>query len=211
MNRTFVNLKVDGEAGEGIDLVRQFRVRAYPTFVVLQADGSEVFRIVGARSASAFREELEKGLDDRRTPEMVKKRYEAGERSPSLVNDYVLSVMQSGDEAAGYQLINDYFHSLTREQKADPANAFLYERYAQSLHDEKLAYVFANRDDFARSYGEEWVQELMYRRLRLELIPYANGYRARTGTYDESVYAGLKQQIENAGLKGVRRLDYLLE
>lgn len=27
--------------------------------------------------------------------------------------------MQSGEEAAGYQLISDCFHSLTREQKAE--------------------------------------------------------------------------------------------
>lgn len=43
-NRTFVNLKVDAEKGEGVELAKKYQVKAYPTFVVLRADGTEVYR-----------------------------------------------------------------------------------------------------------------------------------------------------------------------
>lgn len=47
-NRTFVNLKVDAEKGEGVELAKKYQVKAYPTFVVLRADGTEVYRTAGA-------------------------------------------------------------------------------------------------------------------------------------------------------------------
>lgn len=47
-NRAFVNLKVDAEKGEGVELAKKYQVKAYPTFVVLRADGTEVYRTAGA-------------------------------------------------------------------------------------------------------------------------------------------------------------------
>ncbi len=42
-NQTFINLVVDGEQGEGIALVRQFQVKAYPTLLYINPDG-EIIR-----------------------------------------------------------------------------------------------------------------------------------------------------------------------
>ncbi|HAP19550.1 MAG TPA: hypothetical protein DCR38_17535, partial [Butyricimonas virosa] len=53
-NREFVNLKVDAEKGEGVELAKKYQVKAYPTFVVLKADGTEVYRTSGARPAEEF-------------------------------------------------------------------------------------------------------------------------------------------------------------
>ncbi|MDE5611087.1 MAG: thioredoxin family protein, partial [Odoribacter sp.] len=43
-NRKFVSLKVDAEKGEGKELAVKYKLRAYPTFVVLNAGGEEVYR-----------------------------------------------------------------------------------------------------------------------------------------------------------------------
>ncbi|MFR4038342.1 MAG: thioredoxin family protein [Butyricimonas faecalis] len=47
MNERFVCIKVDMEKGEGPDLARKYKVSAYPTFLVLQADGNLMQRVVG--------------------------------------------------------------------------------------------------------------------------------------------------------------------
>lgn len=61
-NREFVNLKVDAEKGEGVELAKKYQVKAYPTFVVLKADGTEVYRTSGARPAEEFVDKFVKGL-----------------------------------------------------------------------------------------------------------------------------------------------------
>ncbi len=53
-NQTFVNTKFDAEAGEGIEVAKKYGVSAYPTFLILDATGKEVGRIVGGDEPGPF-------------------------------------------------------------------------------------------------------------------------------------------------------------
>lgn len=55
-NRSYVALQLDAEKGEGKELAEKFNIRAYPTFIVLDAGGTEVYRTSGFRPAAEFRE-----------------------------------------------------------------------------------------------------------------------------------------------------------
>lgn len=46
-NKSFINIKIDMEKGEGPALARKYQVTAYPTFFVLNPDGKMVKRIIG--------------------------------------------------------------------------------------------------------------------------------------------------------------------
>lgn len=55
INREFVSIKIDGEKGEGPELMKQFKVTAYPTTIVIDPEKGEVDRIVGfGGDASGF-------------------------------------------------------------------------------------------------------------------------------------------------------------
>lgn len=58
----FVPVMMDMETGEGPDLSHRYKVKAYPTMLVLDASGKELGRIVGYRDAEAFLTELQKIL-----------------------------------------------------------------------------------------------------------------------------------------------------
>lgn len=75
-NCAFVSLKMDAEQGEGKELARQYKIRAYPTFVVLSADGTEVYRTAGFRPAEEFVEKIRKGVDPQWSPAGLTHRYE---------------------------------------------------------------------------------------------------------------------------------------
>ena len=47
LNDNFVCLKVDGEKGEGPEMMEKFGIRGYPTVLVLDAQGNEIDRVVG--------------------------------------------------------------------------------------------------------------------------------------------------------------------
>lgn len=55
----FVSLMMDMESGEGPDLSHRYKVKAYPTMLVLDAAGKELGRIVGYRDAEAFLTEVQ--------------------------------------------------------------------------------------------------------------------------------------------------------
>lgn len=74
-NTHFVNVKFDMEKGEGKELAKQFKIRAYPTFILLNSEGKEMYRVVGGRRASRVyssgEERITKGKYIRSTRERV--------------------------------------------------------------------------------------------------------------------------------------------
>ncbi len=59
----FVNVKVDGEKGEGLAMVERYQITAYPTLLILDGDGVEKNRLVGFNPPDKFA----RFLDDTRT------------------------------------------------------------------------------------------------------------------------------------------------
>ncbi len=173
-NEGFVNLKVDAEKVEGKELAKKFRVGVFPTFVVLNADGEEIYRTSGARPAGEFVDKIRKGIDPRWSPKALVDRYESGERTPELVNEFVLLQMESGNGEKGWQIVREYFESLSDRERVKPENFFLYNRYTLNYKDSKADYVFANRDRFIKENGKEEVEGLLYNWLRQEIMPWVS-------------------------------------
>lgn len=57
-NQHFISLKIDMEKGEGTTLAKQWKIDAYPTMLILDAEGNELKRIVGAISPKALLKDI---------------------------------------------------------------------------------------------------------------------------------------------------------
>lgn len=53
-NENFINVKLNMERGEGPQLAREFKIRAYPTLLFVNGDGEIVKRTMGAKEANKF-------------------------------------------------------------------------------------------------------------------------------------------------------------
>jgi thioredoxin-related protein len=53
-NKSFINISVDGEKGEGKELVKKYGVNQYPTFVFLNSDGSLSLKTSGYHNSEKF-------------------------------------------------------------------------------------------------------------------------------------------------------------
>lgn len=51
-NAAFINYKLDAENGEGPELAQKYGIRAYPSFLYLDASGNLVQKLMGARPAT---------------------------------------------------------------------------------------------------------------------------------------------------------------
>lgn len=54
LNSNFISLALDGEVGEGAELAKKYEVKAYPTFVFLNPDGSLLYKTAGYHSSKEF-------------------------------------------------------------------------------------------------------------------------------------------------------------
>lgn len=57
-NENFINIKIDMEKGEGPNVARKYQVRAYPTMMLINAEGKVEKRILGAVKNTQLLEEV---------------------------------------------------------------------------------------------------------------------------------------------------------
>lgn len=213
-NKVFVNLKLDAEKGEGKTAARKYKISAYPTFLVLNPEGMEVYRTVGAMEADAFVEKVRKGIDPKWSPEGITRRYEKGERTSELVNDYAMLMMERKKYEEGERVIADYFEKLSDKKRVKPENFFLYSRYALNAADPKADYMFANKERFVKANGQEQVEKLLYNWLRQQIMPFISVRVISDTVVNEEKWQRLKEKIQRAALaneEGLMNLGEIAE
>ncbi len=164
MNEKFVCLKIDAEKGEGIQIAKTYKVDAYPTFLLLNPDKSEVARMVGGKQPDGFIAEIERLLDPNSTPEKMKERYEGGERTADLIKKYAGFLIEdaynsrSGREqkiAEARKMVTDYYAGLSDADRLKADNMFVYREYTQSTEDEAAKFMMANMKKFPAEVKED--------------------------------------------------------
>lgn len=79
-NKNFVNIKIDMEKGEGVELAKKYSISAYPTFLILDAMGAEVGRVVGGGGLNDFIKQVEIAKDIKNSHRYAKEVYESDSR-----------------------------------------------------------------------------------------------------------------------------------
>lgn len=153
MNKTFVNIKIDAEKGEGIQIAKAYNVHSYPTFLMLDTDKREVARLVGYKEGESFITELQRLLNPDATPEKLKARYESGERNAWLVKNYASYLHDEAlNDRRNYekksneinQMVADYYMGLSDADKFNPENFFVFRKYVTSADEPAVRFVVNN-------------------------------------------------------------------
>ncbi len=153
MNAKFVCVKYDAEKEE-LDLVNRAKITAYPTFVIYNPDGTEVNRKVGGGTPDAFIADMERLSNTELTPEKIRARYDAGERSATLIKAYAALLKEEAYNSRGERqgkmmkisdLIADYFDNLSDKERLSADNLFLYREHCTTTADKKMQYLFTNK------------------------------------------------------------------
>ena len=64
------------EKGEGRELLKRYGMQVFPTYLLLDAAGNEVHRVVGGHDASEFIRLIREGMDPENSIAGMQKRYE---------------------------------------------------------------------------------------------------------------------------------------
>lgn len=164
-NARFVNVKLDAEdeAVNGPAISERYDVGGYPTYLYLKPDGSVIGRISAVLPPSLFIEVAGRLIEGAQSGfERLEKRYEAGEREPGFVQDYLWAAqielaMFEGDVMAGYARsdkisgeADQYFSSRDFSELINPRDFTLVANYKGHAPrgDPLMEYVIGNYDAF---------------------------------------------------------------
>ncbi|MDG1333922.1 MAG: thioredoxin family protein [Crocinitomicaceae bacterium] len=96
MNEHFISLKIDGEKGDGPELMSDFDLSSYPTMLFLNQEMDLLKKIVGAVGA----DEIETAGNAVIFPETTSiykltQKYDAGDRDREFLSEYVVEVLNN--------------------------------------------------------------------------------------------------------------------
>jgi thioredoxin-related protein len=204
MNSHFVCIKINAEKGEGVQLAKTYKIEGYPTFVIINSDKKEILNICGYRESAAFLNEIDRALDPAKKPEIMKERYDKGERTPELVKSYASYLMDNISTVRNLSqedydkkvseinnMVYDYFTSLSDVDRLKHENMFIYQSFINSPFDKPARFMMANFSRFNASDKSD-IDSIVSKLYNREVLALLSGSKK----YDEAEFSTLKKEIK---------------
>ena len=119
-NEHFINLKMDMERGEGLSFRKKYPVSAFPTLLFINGDGDVVYSTKGARGVDQFIQLGQQVLAQYDESPKYAEKYEAGDRDPELIFNYVKALNEAGKSSL--RISNDYLYGLSESEMSSDFN-----------------------------------------------------------------------------------------
>jgi thiol-disulfide isomerase/thioredoxin len=147
-NENFVCYKIDGEKGEGRDLVEYFELESYPTSMFLDAEWNVVLKLEGFRPTDKLLEAAEKvkvrnkisGTDDD-----LEQAYLKGKRDAPFLLDYMkVRALQKMDNGV---ILDEYLGKISVEQQNSANVQQLILENSSLLRGRAFDYLMARKNE----------------------------------------------------------------
>ncbi len=147
-NENFICYKIDGEKGEGKDLVEYFELESYPTSMFLDAEWNVVLKLEGFRPKERLLEVADKvkvrnkisGSDDD-----VEQAYLRGKRDAPFLLDYLkVRALQKMDNGV---ILDEYLSKISPDQQNSINTQQLILENASLLRGRAFEYLMAHKNE----------------------------------------------------------------
>lgn len=153
-NPKFVCAKFDMEKGEGVELKNKYNVKAFPTFLIFNAQtGEEITRIVGGNPAEEFIKTIDEGLKDGGLT-ALRKKYEAGNRDNEFVLSYINALNRAYLSNEATDVTEDFLKNKEDQLLENKQLYELFESFITSPYHPLFQYVWNHKDEFIKKYGK---------------------------------------------------------
>lgn len=151
-NENFMNVKIDMEKGDGPTIATQYNVKAYPTFLFIDSDGTLLHQGLGYHAPQELLELAKEALDPAVRNSGMKARYEKGDRDPDFLYEYTTTLLNLG--TVGYEeVLNEYLKTQSN-WKEEKNMTLIFAALTKS--DSKLfEHVANNRLAYEKLVGKE--------------------------------------------------------
>ena len=175
MNRHFVNVKYDMEKGEGPALKERYRVAVFPTFLIVNSDGTIHAKFTGYTNAQQYMTRLKGYVESDTTLGMLEKQYDAGQRGKELLTVYGELLRACSDPRAN-QVSSELFGLLSDEERFSERFRYIYQRVDYfPIGSPEWKFFVENQERFAQLLGGERVPQLLFSNYSFTLSSFLSG------------------------------------
>ncbi len=175
MDKTFVNLFIDVTSEAGRPFAEKYGISTFAHYLVLDADGNVVLRIVGGAKLPDFKEQVDLALSSKTSLAGTEAAYNAGERSKRLLCSYLYALYLSGQNDKYNQLSKGYVGMLSKKEYSQKKNWFIVRSMVQDRNSEMYTYMIEHRAEFEKNVGKETIAKYIEAVFTGELYQLASG------------------------------------
>lgn len=158
VNATFVNLKMNMDEEQFKPYKEKYHIGAVPSYLLLDAQGEEVYKFVGGMSADKFMEHLRRGMNPENSLARMNAVYASGNYTKAFMGKYIQAKLKLLEREECVRLAAEYFDWLTPKERALPENWFLFtERTLCPPNSANMHYLFEHWHDFVKTNGQDVV------------------------------------------------------
>lgn len=147
-NDNFINYKIDGEKGEGKDLVEYFELDSYPTSLFIDGDWNVIQKLEGFRSVERLLESAEKmkersNISD--SDDDLEQAYMKGRRDATFLSEYIkVRQLQKMDNSI---ILDEYLGKITPDQLKSEVTLKLITENASQLRGRAFDYLMSRKNE----------------------------------------------------------------
>ena len=178
-NSNFINLSFDMEKGEGKDIATKYQINVYPTFLILDADGNEVNRVVGGSGAETFIESVKEAMNPANSPLAKKAAYEQNKNSATLLA-YVESLEKAYKKNEASDVIKSVFFTLSPRERYASAVWNILSSPGQDFcnaDSELFGHLLLHKYEADNALGKTVVDEHLMKIFKVFLMAHISGYK----------------------------------
>lgn len=216
LNDNLINIKIDMEKGEGPAVGKLYAVQAYPSYLILDAEGKMIYKFVGASSAAKFMSHIRNGIRPGNETAELNRRYDSGDRTPELLRKYVKYKIQVMEIKTAQTVNDELMTILSAEDKISPQNWFLfgqnrYTMYLSDLFSPNFNYLANHWRDFAKQNPRDTINSKLSSVYR-KIVSYTlNGYYFKRQPYDKNTFEAYKAQIKDSEMPDKAQLLIMMD
>lgn len=178
-NPRFVSVKFDMEKGEGLEIGKKYNVKGYPTFLILNAEGKEINRIVGKSTAEEFIEKVKLALDPKNSLPSKKTTYQQ-QKNMITGLPYALALYQNAqDPAPVLEELFDNAHDFERFSKEYLELALSITKFGSPF----FRKIMLEKQKMDLALGTENINRILFDKIRKDMYSIATETGAKYNVF----------------------------
>ncbi len=150
-NKTFINVKLDMEKGEGRNFRQKYAVSAFPTLLYVDSEGTVQHKSLGGKQPEQFIQLGKTALSKVDYSGKFEEKYEEGERSPKFLHDYAIALQKS--KKPSLKVANEYLR--TQDDLSTEKNLKFLSKLATEADSRIFGLMTKNKKGVIALVGEE--------------------------------------------------------
>lgn len=175
-NSHFVNYKINVEKGDGRAFAEKYDVHGYPTFIVLNPDGTLRHRVLGADTLHLFIPMVEQGLDEKTSYAYLRAKYDAGTLTKQELPQAIRTFLTAGKKKEVRALCDSLYGLLSEKEKLSEQYWVVFERLGyDDLFSDRLEFLTTHTDKVGDGNRREDARNILRTHLSDHLINNTSG------------------------------------